>query len=66
MILQFSNIYYIIRREVLEYYAVSKRKKIDSPNLKVAKNSVARGYDGVYAYSVAHFFEDINCFQRIL
>ena len=47
------------RRGILEY-SITAQKKIDSPNLKVAKNSVARGYDEVYKYSIAQFLEDVK------
>ena len=40
-------------------YAVNA-KKIDSPNPKVAKNSVARGYGDVYTYNIAQFLQDVK------
>lgn len=50
----------LVEAKVLGKLHAVNAKKIDSPNLKVAKNSVARGYDEVYGYSIAQFLEDVK------
>ena len=47
------------RRGILEY-SITAQKKIDSPNARVAKNSVALTHGRVYAYSIAQFLEDVK------
>ena len=50
----------LIEAKILGKLHAINAKKIDSSNLKVAKNSVARGHDEVYRYSIADFIQDVN------
>ena len=50
----------LIEANVLGKLHAVNAKKIDSPNARVAKNSVALTYGRVYMYSIADFLEDVN------
>jgi hypothetical protein len=50
----------LVEAKVIGKLHAVNAKKIDSPNLKVATNSVARGHGGAYAYSIAQFLDDVK------
>lgn len=50
----------LVEAEILGKLHAVNAKKVDSPNLKVAKNSVARGHGGAYTYNIAHFLNDVK------
>ena len=50
----------LVEAEILGKLHAINAKKVDSPNLKVAKKSVARGHGGAYTYSIADFLNDVK------